>query len=284
MDSDTILIADSGSTKTQWQIISQQETPGEACVTAGINPFYQSNDEILKCLQKEFTIKASQHKTIYFYGAGCANEEKNAIVRKALQEYFGVDSVFISSDLLGAARSLCQDKKGIACIMGTGSNSCFYDGSAIINNVSPLGFILGDEGSGAVLGKKLVADVLKKQLPDTIINLFFDTYKTTTADILNNIYKQPFPNRYLAQYSKFLSANIHIEELESLCLNAFSEFVDRNLLQYEHIDSLPIHFTGSIAWHFSDLLKKVLEKYQLQPGNFSQSPMDGLVQYHQLTR
>lgn len=274
-----ILIADSGSTKTEWYLLTNgaQET---RCITKGINPFYQSSADILQNLKEEYTLNNAKPQAIHFYGAGCANEEKNSIVKQALIDFFGNTHITINSDLMGAARSLCQDEQGIACILGTGSNSCYYDGQSIIRNVSPLGFIIGDEGSGAVLGKKLIADILKNQLPKEIIQLFFSNYNTTPAEILENIYKKPFPNRYLAQYTRFLSENIHLPELERLVVVSFREFIERNLLQYDNIKQLPISFTGSIAYHFKEQLTQALSCYNLQPATINQAPMSGLIAYH----
>ncbi|WP_430814835.1 BadF/BadG/BcrA/BcrD ATPase family protein [Carboxylicivirga sp. RSCT41] len=274
-----ILIADSGSTKTEWCLTSNGNIVGK-CITKGINPFYQSSADILQNLKEEYTLNNAKPQKIYFYGAGCANEEKNNIVKKALVDFFDIDKVTIASDLTGAARSLCQNNEGIACILGTGSNSCLYDGENPSHNVSPLGFIIGDEGSGAVLGKKLIGDILKNQLPASVKELFFNKYNTNQAEILDNIYKKAFPNRYLAQYTKFLSENIHLREIEEIVLQAFNEFITRNLLQYSNVEELHIHFTGSIAFYFKPQLEKALKKHNLKLGTISQAPMEGLVDYH----
>lgn len=273
-----ILIADSGATKTEWCMITDRET-SERLVTSGINPFYQDADNISAILQKEFTA-AKKFDAIYFYGTGCINQEKQDIVKKALLQVFEFEQIFIGSDLVAAAHSLCQDKPGFACILGTGSNSCYYNGSEIVANVSPLGFILGDEGSGAALGKKLIGDVLKKQLPQFLTDDFFETYPITPAEILENVYKKPFPSRYLAKFTKFLSKNIRYPEIENIVITGFREFISRNLLLYPEIDRLPIHFTGSIAFHFEVQLRKALEEKHLILGNIERAPMSGLVKYH----
>jgi len=273
-----ILIADSGTTKTEWCIITDNGTT-ESLITPGINPFYQEAENITSILQREFTA-AKKFDAIYFYGAGCINLEKQDIVRKSLLQIFETSNIFIGSDLLAAAHSLCQDQPGVACILGTGSNSCYYNGSEIEANVSPLGFILGDEGSGAVLGKKLVGDILKKQLPQILINEFFETYQTTAAEILENVYKKPFPSRYLANYTKFLSKNINHPEIENIVIVSFREFVTRNLLQYPGIERTPIHFTGSIAFYFEVQLRKAIEEQHLVLGNIERAPMNGLIKYH----
>jgi len=273
-----ILIADSGTTKTEWCLITDDSTT-EILVTPGINPFYQEVENIAAILQKEF-YAAKIFDAIYFYGAGCINKEKQEVVRKSLLQVFEADHIFIGTDLLAAAHSLCQNQSGVACILGTGSNSCYYNGSEIVDNVSPLGFILGDEGSGAVLGKKLIGDILKKQLPQSLINDFFETYHTTPAEILENVYKKPFPSRYLADFTKFLSKNIKYPEIENIVISSFREFVTRNLLQYPEIEKMPIHFTGSIAFHFEVQLRKAIEEQHLILGNIEQAPMKGLIRYH----
>ena len=273
-----ILIADSGTTKTEWCTINDDGTT-ETIITPGINPFYQDSENISFILQKEFTVDR-KIDSIYFYGAGCINKEKQDVIRKSLTQVFNVTHIFVGTDLLAAAHSLCQDQSGIVCILGTGSNSCFYNGSEIEVNVSPLGFILGDEGSGAVLGKKLIGDVLKKQLPQVLINDFFDTYHTSAAEILENVYKKPFPSRYLAGYTKFLSKNIAHSEIENIVTTSFKEFVMRNLIQYPGIESTPIHFTGSIAYYFEAQLRKVIQQQHLILGHIEQAPMKGLVRYH----
>jgi N-acetylglucosamine kinase-like BadF-type ATPase len=181
---------------------------------------------------------------------------------------------------LGAARALCRDEEGIACILGTGSNSCYYNGENIAENISPLGFILGDEGSGAALGKKLLSDVLKKQLSRPLINDFYFNYGLSTAEILDKVYRQPFPNRFLAQFAPFISDYIHFGEIANLVESSFAEFITKNVLPYEKALQLPVHFAGSIAWHFRNNLTNVLHKYHVQAGTIVKEPLDGLVEYH----
>lgn len=273
-----ILIADSGSTKTEWTLINNNQT--HTFKSAGINPFYAEKKEIVATIKSAAIPPLDPADKIYFYGAGCINSEKCSFVSSAINEVFPCEVIFVATDLLGAARSLCQNTPGIACILGTGSNSCFYDGKDIVTNVSPLGFILGDEGSGAVLGKKLIADILKKQLPSHIIQLFFDSYKTTSAEILEAVYKKPFPNRYLAQFTRFISLNITFSELETIVLQSFAEFVSRNVMQYKEAKATQIHFTGSIAYVFREQLAKTMREFDLNLGKIVQNPMEGLSTYH----
>ncbi|MHC1732306.1 MAG: ATPase [Bacteroidales bacterium] len=275
-----ILIADSGSTKTEWREIEGGKA-GRSYISSGINPFFISSDEIVRLLGRELPeMKGAGISRVFFYGTGVSNPAKGDIVRGALASFFGTGDLFIGSDLLGAARSLCQDEPGIACIIGTGSNSCYYDGRNIVSNVSPLGYILGDEGGGAVIGRKLVAGVLKKQLPGIVIENFFKTYPYTPAEILDNVYNMPLPNRFLGQFTRFISDNIHVPELQAMITSSFDEFITRNVLSYPEARKYPIHFTGSIAFHFKPFLEDLLRKHRLQPGIFTLTPMENLVRYH----
>lgn len=275
-----ILIADSGSTKTEWVILNGSGA-GNSMFTGGINPFFLSGEKILELLKNELPgISGYRFSGVWFYGTGCNSPAKENIVREAIAGFIDSDNIFIGSDLLGAARSLCLNNPGIACIMGTGSNSCYYDGKSIAANVSPLGYILGDEGGGAVLGRKLVSAVLKKQVPEEVISRFFETYNLTPADILENVYMKPFPNRFLGKFARFLSDNIQIPELREIITSSFDEFIRRNILQYPESKIYPIHFTGSIAFYFWPFLKERLALAGLKPGNVTLTPMENLITYH----
>ncbi len=275
-----ILIADSGSTKTEWREIEGGKS-GRSYISSGINPFFVTGDDIIRLLGTELPeMMGKTVSRIFFYGTGVSNASKAEIVRGALSSFFRTDNLFIGSDLLGAARSLCQDQAGIACIIGTGSNSCYYDGKNIVSNVSPLGYILGDEGGGAVIGRKLVAGVLKKQLPGIVIENFFRAYPYTPAEILDNVYNMPAPNRFLGQFTRFISDNIHVPELQAMITSSFDEFITRNVLSYPEARKYPVHFTGSIAYHFRPFLEELLSKHRLQPGIFTLTPMENLVSYH----
>lgn len=275
-----ILVADSGSTKTEWKVL-KGDIAEESIFSSGINPFFLTSEDIYLLFKNELgNFSGYQFDIIYFYGTGCNSEAKNNTVKNALSRFFSCDKILIGTDLLGAARSLCQNSQGIACIMGTGSNSCYYDGRIIVSNVAPLGYILGDEGGGAVIGRKLISAVLKKQVPQPVIDLFIDTYKITPAEILERVYMKPFPNRFLGQFAKFVSSNIQIPELQEIVTTSFEEFIKRNVLQYPESGILPIHFTGSIAIHFRNFLEELLRKYSLNPGIFTLSPMENLIKYH----
>jgi len=275
-----ILIADSGSTKTEWREV-RDGIAGKSYISSGLNPFFISCEEITRLLRSEFPdFSNGGVSRIFFYGTGVSNAAKAEILRNSLATCFGTSNLFIGSDLLGAARSLCMNDPGIACIIGTGSNSCYYDGKEIVANVPPLGYILGDEGGGAVMGRKLVSGVLKKQLPENIIEKFFRAYPFTPADILENVYNMPFPNRYLGQFSRFIADNIDIPEIKSIITSGFDEFIVRNVLSYPEARKYQVHFTGSIAYHFRPFLEELLLRHRLKPGLFTVSPMDNLVKFH----
>lgn len=276
-----ILIADSGSTKTDWCVIAEDEVVCRV-KTDGINPFFQSEEDIKNLIEKDLLPDVQSYQSainkVCFYGAGCAFPEKNAIIERAIQSHFSA-KIEVRSDLWAAVHALCQCQPGIACILGTGENSCQYDGQDIIKQVSPLGFILGDEGSGAVLGKLLVGDVLKNQLPDTLRDAFFSAYQLTPAMILDKVYKQPFPNRFLASLSPFLLKHIDEPSIRRIVVQCFTDFFTRNVMQYEY-EKYSVHLVGSIAWYYQDLLKAVAGSLGIQIGTIVQSPLDGLIAYH----
>jgi glucosamine kinase len=275
-----ILIADSGSSKTEWKIIVNGD-PGKSFFSSGINPYFLGSEEIFDLLQKEIgQLSGKSFSSICFYGTGCNSRSKEDIVRNALKRFASSENIFIASDLLAAARSLCNDEPGIACIMGTGSNSCYYDGMKIVNNIPPLGYILGDEGGGAVLGRKLISGILKKQVPEEVRENFMARYRLSIAEILDNVYTKPFPNRFLGQFAKFLTDNIQVPELKEIVVSSFEDFIRRNILQYPESAYLPVHFTGSIAFHFREILVEQLEINRLVTGDITLSPMEKLVNYH----
>ncbi len=274
-----ILIADSGSTKTHWCLVDCKTIVKEI-YTNGINPFYQSEADILKELESELKPQVKEEVSeVFFYGAGCSFPEKKQMVNNAIAAIFPEAKIYIYNDLLAAARALFQDKSGIACILGTGSNSCFYDGESIVANVSPLGFILGDEGSGAVLGKKFIGDLLKNQLCEDLSRKFFDEFKLTPAEIMDAVYKQPFPNRYLARFTRFMSVHKEDEGVSKIINQSFAEFFQRNVWQYNYKEHA-CSFVGSIAYYFKDLLVHAAAANNVQVGEVVKSPMDGLIKYH----
>lgn len=274
-----ILLADSGSTKTDWAL-ARNGSLVKQITTEGINPFFQTEEEISRIVHERLmpALDGAMPHEVHFYGAGCAFPEKNRLVKQAITRHLPVP-VEIGSDLLGAARSLCGRRPGIACIMGTGSNSCYYDGQTIAANVSPLGYVLGDEGSGAVLGRLLVGDCLKNQLPAPLKEAFFKRFDLTPQLILERVYKQPFPNRFLASLSPFLIEHIDEPCIHRLVLNSFKSFFTRNVMQYDY-RGVKVHFTGSIAYYYREVLDEAARALQIELGHIVRSPLEGLVTYH----
>lgn len=276
-----ILIADSGSTKTDWCMIDQGQLVRQL-FTKGTNPFFQSEEEISHEIAAALLpqLDTQSLQAVYFYGAGCAFPDKIATVHRAISKHLNVqDEIEVSTDMLAAARGLCGHKPGIACIMGTGSNSCFYDGKNIVSNISPLGFILGDEGSGAVLGKLLVGDILKNQMSPELKEKFLQRFGLTPADIIDKVYRQPFPNRFLASLSPFLAENIQEPAVHTLVFKSFKAFLKRNVMQYDY-QQYPVHFIGSIAYYYQKILREAAQEMGIQTGIILQSPMEGLIQFH----
>ena len=287
-----ILIADSGSTKTDWAIVTASSQP-VVLSTQGINPIHQSREQIVQIIREEFMgpmgsspdvqklrsgsiLSPDFPYAVYFYGSG-VRPEMEQLMSSLLSELFPQASIVEAhSDLLGAARALCGRKEGIACILGTGANSCLYDGNGIVQHTPALGYILGDEGSGAVLGKHFVADLCKGLMPSGLLEEFLSETHQTVADIIGAVYRQPLPNRYLAQTSRFIHQHLHIEAVRQLVVDNFRAFFSRNLTQYGRPD-LPVRAIGSVAYYYRSQLEEAaaLEGYHLD--QVEVSPMLGLM-------
>lgn len=276
-----ILLADSGSTKTDWGLVENGKLV-KRLRTSGMNPFQMSEEAITEEIKTHLVpeLPGTVLDEVHFYGAGCT-KEKQPIVERALRANLTINGECeVASDMLGAARGICGHKPGIACILGTGSNSCSYDGKNLVKNVSPLGFILGDEGSGAVLGKLLVGDVLKNQMPEAITKRFFEKYKLTSAEIIDRVYRQPKPNTFLASFVPFLEENIDEPKIYNLVKESFRSFLRRNVMQYDGWQTLPIGFNGSIAKIYKKPLLEALEEEGMHFGRIIQAPMEAMVEYH----
>jgi glucosamine kinase len=275
-----ILIADSGSTKTSWCFSEKGKEP-ELFNTGGVNPFFRTTENIV-AEWKETPLANLSEKVnrVFFYGAGIVNEEKADVIKKALDVFFPEAEKEVHSDLLAAAHATLGNKSGIACILGTGSNSCHYNGKAITAHVPPLGFILGDEGSGAVLGRQLVGDYLKKTMPENLRHLFQNQFPLEYAEFLNRVYRQEKPNQFLAGFVPFLSENIQNKYCKNLVKNAFDSFILRNVAQYSGHENQPICFVGSVAFYFQEQLKNVLLRRQLVPGIIVKEPLLKLMEFH----
>lgn len=250
--------------------------------TGGFNPFFVDSLHIRKEMEKELVpyVDAQRIKEIYFYGAGCSATEQCIIIEDGIKPVFPEARIRVENDLLGAARSLCGHSEGIAGILGTGSNSCFFDGKKITENVPSLGYILGDEGSGAHIGRKLIKEILSLSAPAEIRELFSDKYNYNRVDILTHIYKREFPNRFLASFMKFVSEYIKHPFMNKLVRDAFSDFFDLQILKYPRCNDAPVSFTGSVAFFFADILKEVAAEKGAKIKDIVQSPINGLTEYH----
>lgn len=274
------LIADSGSTKTAWKLI---ETPGKSkdMKTFGLNPFFRTEDEIYEEVKSTLLpATGSEINEIYFYGAGVVNEEKGSIVKKALARIYPNASIEAHSDVVGAARALFGNNAGIACILGTGSNVCLYDGEKITGGVSPLGFILGDEGSGAVMGRKLLGDYFKEVMPVSLREKFTERFNINREEALNRVYRGEKPNQFLAQFTPFLSENADSAYCQEFVQRNFMEFFERNVTKIPNFSDFPIGFVGSVAWHFSQILINTADYYGFTNPVIIKDPIDGLERYY----
>ena len=274
-----ILIADCGSTKIDWCLLNGKEKVAQI-FTTGMNALLLTEEEMTQRIKDELMPHIVNYKVdeIYYYGAGIISEEIKSHVVNALKANIPTATkVEVDSDLLAAARALCQHEPGVACIMGTGSNSCYYDGEKVVDNVSPLGYILGDEGSGAVLGKLLVGDVLKKQLPEHICEKFLKEFDTDRTKIITAVYRQPAANRYLAQFAPFLQNNMDEPAVHDLVVRAFFQ---RNVANYNNYKELPCNFVGSIAFYQKKALTEAAEALGITIGTIIQAPMEGLIKFH----
>jgi N-acetylglucosamine kinase-like BadF-type ATPase len=279
-----ILIADSGSTKTAWKLVSPS---GEVkdIKTEGINPFFRSEEDIYQELVKSLLPETGKGiREIYFYGAGIVNAEKGDIIRRALLRIYADAAIETYSDVLGSARALFGNQSGIACILGTGSNVCLYDGENITGGVSPLGFILGDEGSGAVMGRKLLGDYFKEIMPLYLREEFCLRYKLSREEALNRVYRGEKPNQFLAQFTPFLSEHIGSEYCKEFLKRNFIEFFERNVSKLPDYSNYPIGFIGSVAYYFSSVLIPVANSYGFKEPVIIKDPIDGLEKYYKQSK
>lgn len=277
-----ILLADSGSTKTDWRLVTATENIGQV-QTVGFNPMYQEAEEVYKALHDTLLPQLPEEspEAVYFYGAGCSSPERNKRVEDALRMAFPTAEIHVDHDLMGAARALCGREAGIACILGTGSNSCLYDGKTITDNVPSLGFLLGDEGSGAYMGKLLIRAYLYRELPDELAQSLKNRFNLTKDGILDTVYGSSVPSRYMASFAKFMHEKRQHPVIKAMIYENFSEFFEHHITKYEGFAELPVHFVGSVAFHFSDTLKQVAKKYGVNLGRILSTPSEGMILYHQ---
>lgn len=275
-----ILVADSGSTKADWIAGKNGETTGEFN-SKGFNPFFHDKKFILKELNDNaglLKIRSDVDK-LYFFGAGCSSPDRNAIIFEGLTEFFKNAEIVVDHDMLGSALAVCEGKPGIACILGTGSNICYFNGQSISETRHGLGYIIGDEGSGSYYGKKLLAWYLYGILPEELQNDFKNKYVADKETIINRVYSQPNANVFLASFAGFLSEHATHPFVVNLVHRGMSEFFETNVLSYKESQFVPVHFSGSIAWYFKDVLKKVAMENGVTTGNIIRKPVTGLADY-----
>ncbi|MFT5167852.1 MAG: glucosamine kinase [Saprospiraceae bacterium] len=276
-----IFIADGGSTKADWRIIDSENNQLDYA-TMGFNPFFYTEEMVLAELQKSFVkdLPVKEATKVFFYGSGCSDTLRKEILANAFRKIFPNAEIIIEHDLLASAKATCGDEPGIACILGTGSNSCLYDGEDVIDNITNLGYLLGDEGSGTHLAKKLIRAYYYRELPSDLEQKFTDANHFDKRELLNRLYTGERANVYLASFSRFLFDNKEHIYTQQLVRRSIAEFVDRHIMKYEHHEDLPIHFVGSIAYYFSFILESLLAERNLTLGSIVKRPIDNLVTYH----
>lgn len=275
------IIVDSGSTKADWRVVNGEQVQEVSSI--GLNPVFRTVEFIRDEAAQAFSeagVEVEKAKEVYFYGAGCWDRERKQKIADGLQPVFANAKIHVYHDLLGAARAVCGKEAGIACILGTGSNSCLYDGEEVTDNVTNLSYLLGDEGSGTHLGKKLIRAYFYRELPKDLVKTFDERFPGGTDAILNRIYGKETPNVYLASFTKYLADHVDHIFVQRLIYSSFEEFVDRHVRKYKNHISLPVSFIGSIAYHFRNIMQVVLEERAMTMGNFIQKPIDELVEFH----
>jgi len=276
-----ILIADAGATKIQWVVINDGKA-SEPIETAGFNPYFMEPGILEEAVDKDLVpfINPGYIQQVYYYGAGCSTMFKCNIVEDVLKDVFDNADFEIYHDLLGAARALFGDMQGIACILGTGSNSCLYDGRNIAENVTSLGYLFGDEGSGAYLGKLWLTEYLRGRMPEHLKNLFDKRFGYSLENILDAVYSKPHPNQFLSSFSLFMGDLKDDEFVKGLVKKNFHDFFTEQVTQYTNYKSQPLGVIGSVGFHFSDIFKEVADGYGLKIKKMIKSPIEGLVDYH----
>jgi len=275
-----ILIADSGGSKIDWRLLNSDGSIGQAN-TPGFNPYYQPIEDLHKTISASIApIVKEEVSDVYFYGAGVSSEKNQLVIKETFLSFFPKAKVEIGWDLLAAARALCGHEPGIACIMGTGSNSCLYDGKEITGNVANLGWILADEGSGANIGRKFLVDYLRKKFPASLEKAFHERFPFTREEFLEKVYQHEKPSAFLASFMRFIFQHLKEKYCHQLVYNSFAEFYENNVMQYPDYKNLKVHFTGSVGFYFSDILRQVANDKGITVKNILESPIAGLTLYH----
>ncbi|MGQ0828283.1 MAG: N-acetylglucosamine kinase [Bacteroidota bacterium] len=276
-----LLIADSGSTKTHWVLVDNKNVQSHYN-TIGYNPYFIDSKGIYQSLSENLLsqLDGSAVTKVFFYGAGCSTTEKINIVQQAMATAFPKAELFVSHDLLAAARALLGDERGFAAIIGTGSNTCIYDGKEIEKNIDSVGYLLGDEGSGCYIGKKITRDFMRGYLPDDLKKNFDKKYNITAADIFDAMYNKPLPNRFLAGFAAFADENKEHPYIQKIVKESLNDFFKNLVSHYPGYSELTFNCIGSVGFVFRDILKEVAGSYKMRIGTLLQSPIEDLVKYH----
>jgi glucosamine kinase len=274
------LIADSGATKCEWCLMDNGKK--KKIITTGISPYFLNAEQIEQLLYKQLVpkLKDAVINEVHFYGTGLSNQNNVQLLKTVLKKIFKRAKISIETDLTAAARALCGKEKGIACILGTGSNSCFYNGRKMLKNSPGIGFILGDEGSGSYLGKKVIQYYLYQTFDEELMTAFEKRFLTSRMEILENVYKKPMANRYLASFAIFLAENRGHYMIENIIEDGLNDFFFTHVYKYKESWTHPINFIGSIAYGFKDVLQELCDTYELELGKVMKAPMKGLIIYH----
>ena len=276
-----ILIAESGSTKTDWCLLKKGKKP-VYFKTSGINPYLQNGQEIMDMLAAELPWDKAVYapELISYYGAGAGSKQKQQEIKKVLQKYFNVKNVEVEGDLLAAARSLCGNKKGIVCILGTGSNACYYNGKKIAEQKPSLGYLVGDEGSGNHMGKRVLQYYAYGTFDTELRMAFEQHFGKDLNSILSSLYSEPFPNRHLASFVLLLKENRGHFMVENIIEDCLNDFFHHHILKYRQSWNMPLYFTGAVAYEFQDVILNLCHQYELDLGKIEPSPIEGLLKYY----
>ncbi|MDB5142011.1 MAG: N-acetylglucosamine kinase [Mucilaginibacter sp.] len=277
-----IIIADGGSTKTNWCLVTEE---GKKVYfnTEGYNPYFSSTAYIVQSLMENLPsdLEKNEITEVNYYGAGCSTDEMRNIVAEAMKAVFTKAKVYVGHDLLAAARALLGTNEGFAAILGTGTNTCIYNGRDVVHNIDSGAYILGDEGSGCYIGKKLLVDYLRGYMPEPVRKLFWDTYKLTPDDVNEQVYTQPRANRFCASFSKFVyDNNVHIEYSRNLVRTSFEDFFRNLVTHYPNYQKYTFNCIGSVGYNFRNVLEEIVTENGMVVGNIIRSPIDNLVKYH----
>lgn len=275
------LIVDSGATKTEWAVLYKNEVV-ERFITKGFNPYYISREKIEAIIREALpaSLESLKIRYIYFFGTGCSSKDNCNLIQSILNGFFPEATISVDHDLVGATVALLKNKKGIACILGTGSNSCLWDGKQITENVPSLGYMIGDEGSAVYLGKLLLKEILGNKVDKELSQLFYEFVNMDFTQVLHRIYKDPDAKHWIGSLSYFITKNIQHPQIVGIARRNFKDFIDNQVSEYTGFRELQISFLGSVAYHLKEILKEVMNEEGLKTGIILQSPMDGLIEYY----